>query len=117
MDKDKRQGWLRELKIGDKVCIDCGAYGSQDYTFRIINKITPTGRMIINNTTYDHEGVEMGRSDRWYRRNRKVEYTDEIKNFIQRKNAFAKIRSIKWKDIPTDKILDILRILEGENDK
>jgi len=49
MSKDLRTGWLRELKIGDKVFIDRSYYGNKSYERIIIKRITETGRIIANN--------------------------------------------------------------------
>ena len=46
--KDQRKGWLRELKVGDKVFVvsSRGALGSVK-TLAIVEKITPTGRINV----------------------------------------------------------------------
>jgi len=44
--KDKRTGWLLNLKVGDKVIKTSGRGGSEDIC--IVEKITPTGRMIVS---------------------------------------------------------------------
>ena len=49
MDKDKRVGWLRNLKPSDNVFV-------HDTDLRKVDRITPTGRIVVGNTTYDHKG-------------------------------------------------------------
>ena len=69
MAEDKRQGWLAELKVGDRVGYGCYAYGrTVAYVGRILN-ITPTGRITVGQAvgtasrTFDFLGREMGRGD------------------------------------------------------
>lgn len=51
MEKDKRQGWLKELKVGDEVFVEyLGNSDSYDYTqamFGTVSRITPTGRIVV----------------------------------------------------------------------
>lgn len=47
--KDQRKGWLRDLKVGDKVFVSTyrGIMGSRK-KLAIIDKITPTGRINVD---------------------------------------------------------------------
>ena len=55
MSKDKREGWLKDLKVGDKVLVERGRMCSVEED--VIAKITPTGRMTTEKAgTYDHRG-------------------------------------------------------------
>lgn len=58
MDKDKRTGWLAELKVGDKVFIEHWSF--QGLGRMTIDKITPTGRIICGNSEFDHDGWRRG---------------------------------------------------------
>ena len=40
MDKDKREGWLRELKVGDKVAIEVHWYTKVNYKIATITRTT-----------------------------------------------------------------------------
>ena len=69
MAEDKRQGWLAELKVGDRVGYGRYAYGRElAYIGRILN-ITPTGRITVGRAVgnasrvFDPMGREMGRGD------------------------------------------------------
>ena len=69
MAEDRRQGWLTELKVGDRVGYGRYAYGRElAYIGRILN-ITPTGRITVGQAvgtasrTFDFLGREMGRGD------------------------------------------------------
>lgn len=46
--KDQREGWLKELKVGDKVFVrnSRGVLGSVK-SLAVVDKITPTGRINI----------------------------------------------------------------------
>ena len=57
MVKDRRQGWLKELKEGDEVFIvgvDTGSY--EETEIGTVTHITPTGRIGVNYTQYSVEG-------------------------------------------------------------
>lgn len=57
MVKDKRQGWLRELKEGDEVFIVGMETDSYEETeIGTVSHITPTGRIGVNYTQYSVEG-------------------------------------------------------------
>jgi|GEM_PF-1679675 hypothetical protein len=50
MENDKRQGWLKELKVGDEVFIEyIGNSDSYDGSmFGVVSRITPTGRIVVS---------------------------------------------------------------------
>ena len=57
MVKDRRQGWLKELKEGDEVFIvgvDTDSY--EETEIGTVTHITPTGRIGVNYTQYSVEG-------------------------------------------------------------
>lgn len=57
MVKDKRQGWLKELKEGDEVFIvDVDTDSYEGTEIGTITHITPTGRIGVNYTQYSVEG-------------------------------------------------------------
>ena len=51
-NKDKRTGWLKELKVGDNVFIR----SSLGVKLGTVTKITPTGRITVFNSTFSHMG-------------------------------------------------------------
>ena len=55
--KDKRVGWLRDLKVGDKVFIvsSKGVLGSVR-TLAVVEKITPTGRLNVEGQQFPPSG-------------------------------------------------------------
>lgn len=55
--KDQRKGWLRDLKVGDKVFIvsSKGVLGSIK-TLAVVEKITPTGRLNVNGEQFPPTG-------------------------------------------------------------
>lgn len=50
MEKDKRQGWLKDLKVGDEVFVEyIGNSDSYDGSmFGVVSRITPTGRIVVS---------------------------------------------------------------------
>lgn len=55
--KDQRKGWLRDLKVGDKVFIvsSKGVLGSTK-TLAVVEKITPTGRLNVEGQQFPPSG-------------------------------------------------------------
>lgn len=55
--KDQRKGWLRDLKVGDKVFIvsSKGVLGSIR-TLAVVEKITPTGRLNVKGQQFPPSG-------------------------------------------------------------
>ena len=55
--KDQRKGWLKDLKVGDKVFIvsSKGVLGSVK-TFAVVEKITPTGRLNVKGQHFSPTG-------------------------------------------------------------
>lgn len=55
--KDQRKGWLRDLKVGDKVFIvsSKGVLGSVR-TLAVVKKITPTGRLNVEGQQFPPSG-------------------------------------------------------------
>ena len=54
MAEDKRTGWLRELKVGDYVFVNSS--GWRGTVLAKVEKITPTGRIVTDNTTFGPDG-------------------------------------------------------------
>jgi len=52
MEKDKRQGWLKELKVGDEVFI----IGMFDNRIATVEKITQTGRINAGGYQFNNYG-------------------------------------------------------------
>lgn len=55
--KDQRKGWLRDLKVGDKVFFvsSRGVLGSAK-TLAVVEKITPTGRLNVKGQQFPPSG-------------------------------------------------------------
>ena len=60
-EKDKRKGWLRDLKVGDKVFVirSRGVLGSTK-TLSIVEKITPVGRINVGGQQFPPTGSFYG---------------------------------------------------------
>lgn len=86
--KDRRTGWLKELKVGDNVFIR----SSLGVKLGTVTKITPTGRITVFNSTFSH----MGRAGSGFSVIRLEEATPEkISQHIERFQKTKMIKSIK----------------------
>lgn len=90
--KDQREGWLKELKVGDKVFVRNyrGALGSVK-SLAVVDKITPTGRINIGGQQFKPSGEY----HQGYKFTRLEQATEEsIKEFMLEKQKSALIREI-----------------------
>lgn len=86
--KDRRIGWLKELKVGDNVFVR----SSLGVKLGTVTKITPTGRITVFNSTFSH----MGRAGSGFSVIRLEEATPEkISQHIERFQKTKMIKSIK----------------------
>jgi hypothetical protein len=111
MDKDKREGWLRALKVGDKVIVNTGGHYGKKYV-KYVSKITPTGRIIVDATQYNERGWE--RTSNHFKHSKfLIEYTKEDEEEIIIKQIIFKLENTNWHTVPPDKLKKIHDILEG----
>lgn len=106
--KDQREGWLKELKVGDKVFVRNyrGALGSIK-TLAVVDKITPTGRINIGVQQFKPSGE----CHQGYKFTRLEQATEEsIKEFMLEKQKSALIREIA--DKVNDGVLAEMSILD-----
>lgn len=106
--KDQRTGWLKELKVGDKVFVrnSRGALGSVK-SLAVVDKITPTGRINIGVQQFQPSGE----CRQGYRFTRLEQATEEsIKEFMLEKQKSALIREIA--DKVNDGVLAEMSILD-----
>lgn len=107
-DKDKRQGWLRDLRVGDEVAWFNYNFGHEIHK---VERITPTGRIVVENITFDYTGEELGSSNNWYKPRYLTEITDEIRNEIKRNELVKTIKLVRWNEVDVLKLEKIINIL------
>ena len=69
MEKDKRTGWLKDLKVGDEVFLiqGRGVWGSYT-TISQVQKITPTGKINVDGVQFSPNGSNYsGSNSLWLR--------------------------------------------------
>ena len=71
--------WIKELKVGDNVFV-CGRLGKKLYN---VQRITPTGRIVVDGVQYDSNGRERT-SDKWSFRMLEQATEANIKEYKQR---------------------------------
>ena len=106
--KDQRAGWLKELKVGDKVFVrnSRGVLGSVK-SLAVVDKITPTGRINIGVQQFKPSGE----CHQGYKFTRLEQATEEsIKEFMLEKQKSALIREIA--DKVNDGVLSEMSILD-----
>lgn len=106
--KDQRAGWLKELKVGDKVFVrkSRGVLGSVK-SLAVVDKITPTGRINIGVQQFKPSGE----CHQGYKFTRLEQATEEsIKEFMLENQKSALIREIA--DKVNDGVLAEMSILD-----
>ena len=95
MSIDKRTGWLKDLKEGDKVIVQ----SRYNTSIKTITKITPSGRIKIESDQFDSFG-QQSPGDKWYpvyleQWTQKKE--DDMKRIINFKKMCSYLEDKKWK--------------------
>lgn len=102
MEKDKRTGWLKDLKVGDEVFL-IGLYSQK---IVVVDKITPTGRINAGGYQFNHYG-RCRITD--YRTLQLTELTPELRSkhllSVKRERLEAKVKN-KINDINISKLSD-----------
>ena len=109
-DKDKRIGWLRDLKVGDKVYVN--EYGVNH--IREVERITPTGRLTVNGLVYNPHGREGGSTS--YTHSRLSEWTPEreadIEENKRRQVLISHIGRLSLRQLSTKALEQIVFLVE-----
>ena len=113
MSKDKRTGWLLELKEGDEVAISLGSWARERFLIGTVEKITPTGRLTVSGIKYSSAGREMGSSDS-YHTNWLKELTPERRARIHESRFREWAKNYDFHLLPLDKIKRIYKIVKLE---
>lgn len=102
MEKDKRTGWLKDLKVGDEVFL-IGLYSQKIVA---VEKITPTGRINAGGYQFNHYG-RCKITD--YRTLHLAELTPELRSkhllSVKRERLEAKVKN-KINDMNISKLSD-----------
>lgn len=102
MEKDKRTGWLKDLKVGDEVFL-IGLYSQK---IVVVDKITPTGRINAGGYQFNHYGRSKITD---YRTLQLMELTPELRSkhllSLKRERLEAKVKN-KINDINISKLSD-----------
>lgn len=107
-----------KVKVGDKLLYTHSSRGVKKEKIVEVIKVTPTGRIRINNdnSQYDKYGNKMGDHDIWagYSRLRKPTEEDYIR--IKENNVIAKakkvLQNIRLEDLTYEKALKIIEMFE-----
>ena len=106
--------WIKELKVGDKVFV-----GHRDYyEVSVVEKITPTGFIKVNENLYNENGYLRG-GDVWTRTHL-IRWSQEEEGKLRRekyiKAVLRKLTDLKDGDITYDQALLIMNILKNNNE-
>lgn len=113
----KNQEWLDSLKVGDRVAMDIGVYGSTQYVVATITKITPTRRMTTsNNKTFNADGTQYGQGSSYSGRVQLEPPTPEILERILRSRLIKALKAFKFEELTTEQLRTIQSIIKKEKE-
>lgn len=102
-----------KVSVGDKVIVIPGGWNRSMHV-AIVERKTPSGLVIVDGTTYNKNGLERAR----YGKARIVFHTQELEDKINEENrrndALRKIRDVKWDNVSTDVICNILAVIKDD---
>ena len=110
MSKDKREGYYATLKQGDVVLV----YGRIGQIGEV-SGITPTGRIKVGHSTFDHTGRVIGGS-RWERlsiEDLSTTHGQKLLEKTKKRHTLAAIRKIVGEDWGGDECKVPLEVLQG----
>lgn len=107
------QEWLSSLKVGDKVAYDTGRYGATMWEVDAIEKITPKRNMVTGKGySFNSDGICRVDSRNFY--NLKP-ITDDVIEWIKRRNLLNKIQKIKFDTLSNDKLEQLYKLISQWN--
>jgi hypothetical protein len=106
-EKAERTKWLKSLKAGDLVAVEAAShYAGHTWTKATIAKITPTGRIKLEDLSQYNTDGELCTGEKWSRtRYTLVPWTDEIERTQARRKLEKAVRYYTEADhIDSDKV-------------
>jgi tryptophanyl-tRNA synthetase len=116
MDKDKRVGWIRDLKEGDKVFVK-DRHGE---ILSKVEKITTTGRINTSHYRFTPNGVGGDTYNHHYLVEWTQEKEDEFNKKLRHRKLCSYLRNTEWDKLNLESIIEIYRITKEkrrENEK
>jgi hypothetical protein len=100
--------WLASVKPGDKVAISTGY---RSYALGVVDRLTNTQIITGAGTRFRRsDGRKVGSTD-WCA-SYLVEPTPDVVEHVARKRAIARLRAVKWEDLPLSKLGDVLAVIQ-----
>ena len=97
--------WLKSVKVGDEIAISYSSPWRIGYAICKVEKITPTGRIKLDNgTQYNADGEKIG--DRYSHPLRQI--TPEILELIKRRSLMYKVKADKLIGMLSSERLEIM---------
>jgi hypothetical protein len=119
---DKRDGWLKNLKVGDKVVVERSRF-PRGFDVLSVRRITPTGKIVVDDgssggCTYDHRGVRRADSWTWFTLSQwtpelqaKINHEGKV-NVVMALVDMGKLSKVKLMERDNAQLDEILALLE-----
>ena len=106
-------GWLKNLKMGDKVIVHHNGLGQHD-EISVVEKVTPAGRVKVNGILFDNRmGFALGEG---YHRPHLGEPTEAAVKDCQRSHMLSYLSGFKWSVFNHEQLLKITGLVKAEKE-
>jgi hypothetical protein len=112
------ESWIASLKAGDKVFVAHSQSWTENFTEAVVERVTPSGRIIALGYTFNPDGWERGASvraahvlHRWSE--------DAARSYQEQRDHRARVNrmahQVKWHEVAPAKLREIAAILDRED--
>lgn len=114
--------WIGLLKPGDKVVIDLSRYGMKNEKVSFVEKVTPTGRVLVGRTYYDKNGREICNRSAWSQPEYLTQWTQEKEQAIKDRAEISELSTYLenfalYSKLPLLVLRDIVKIVKDNSPK
>ena len=116
---DRREGWLKDLKVGDQV-VESSRYAVSPGVVTTVSRITPSGFINTKSgNSYLPGGSERGASEYFFSSIHLMQYTQELKNriglFNARKIKLDRIKKFNFDALNLSELEQVVSIIDSSN--
>ena len=109
MSKDKRQGWLAELKVGDSVIVETYNYDLTSSFISQVDRITPTGRIKVDGRSFNSKGRVIAKNSSIAAALVKLDIKD-LEVYLAKNRKYLLISQIKNSDLSNISLSNLEKI-------
>lgn len=98
------------FKVGETVAYDTSYTSMPNFVVSKVAKITPTGRINLENgMKFDRHGLHELSSYRYYALRK---YDDHVREIVEKREMLEKIKKINWDDLSNETLKKVIEVIE-----